>query len=205
MLPFMDSSLPTRSRILEGAARAIARVGIRPVTVRDIVAAAGVSRRTFYQYFGDKEDVVLVLYEQHHATLVQDVSEAVRAASTDAERLRAPVDAYLEFQQRGGKLLGLLQAEAVNPESRLFAEREHVMDELVNLTRRAVAANRGPALDPLLYRTLFLGLEDAVLHLRRGGPLAPDDRARMARNFHAIFAAVLSSAAADPQRFPGPQ
>lgn len=193
--------MPTRAKILEGAAKVIARSGIRSATVQDMVKGAGVSRRTFYQYFRDKDDVVLSLYQLNTANLAMEIEAAVRAADSNAERLRAPVDAYLDFQQRGGRLLGVLQSEAMDPESRLWPHRKQVMESLVLLTRRAVASASGPLLDPLVYWTLFLGLEDAVLHLRRGGPLAPDDRARMARVFHPMFASVMASAVANPERF----
>jgi AcrR family transcriptional regulator len=166
-----------------------------------MVKGAGVSRRTFYQYFRDKDDVILSLYQLNTANLAKEIEAAVRGAGSPAARLRAPVDAYLDFQQRGGRLLGVLQSEAMDPESRLWPHREQVMASLVMLTRRAVASASGPTLDPLVYWTLFLGLENAVLHLRHGGPLAPDDRARMAQVFHPMFAAIMASAMAAPERF----
>ena len=71
----------TRARLIDGAGKAVARQGFRAVTVEDIVRAAGVSRRTFYQYFGDKDDVLSHLYDG----VVTDLLDSVRAAVQSTE------------------------------------------------------------------------------------------------------------------------
>ncbi|WP_433356600.1 TetR family transcriptional regulator [Micromonospora saelicesensis] len=60
-----DSSLAERKRQLvadelrDAALMLLATKGFDVVTVDDIVAAAGMSRRTFFRYFASKEDVVV--------------------------------------------------------------------------------------------------------------------------------------------------
>ena len=48
-----------RGRMLAAMADAVASKGYAATTVADVVAGAGVSRKTFYEHFRDKEDVVL--------------------------------------------------------------------------------------------------------------------------------------------------
>jgi AcrR family transcriptional regulator len=66
-----------QQRLLEAAARCIAREGIAATTVAAIAAEAGVSRQTVYRYFAGRDEVVL---------------RAIRAA---AEGHRAKVDRHI--------------------------------------------------------------------------------------------------------------
>jgi AcrR family transcriptional regulator len=65
-----------RERIIHSLAHVCAQRGYRAVSVEDIIAHAGVSRRTFYDLFSDKQQCFLVAYE-----LVMD---RVYAAAEDA-------------------------------------------------------------------------------------------------------------------------
>jgi AcrR family transcriptional regulator len=53
-----------RARMLDAMARAVATKGYARVSVADVVQLAGVSRRTFYEQFRDKEDCFLVAYDR---------------------------------------------------------------------------------------------------------------------------------------------
>jgi AcrR family transcriptional regulator len=76
-----------RSEIAVAALRLFAERGFGGVTVDEIVAAAGVSRRTFFRYFETKEDALLADYPELNIRLTEtldssgpdDPIEAVRA------------------------------------------------------------------------------------------------------------------------------
>lgn len=71
-----------RERIFASLAHVCAEKGYRAVTVQDIITDAGVSRRTFYDLFNDKQQCFLLAYE-----LVMDrVFAAVEAAYWEGER-----------------------------------------------------------------------------------------------------------------------
>ncbi|HEV2369990.1 MAG TPA: TetR/AcrR family transcriptional regulator [Acidimicrobiales bacterium] len=53
----------TRDRILEGALRAVGRVGFRHLTMADVAESAALSRGTVYRYFPSKDDLLAVLME----------------------------------------------------------------------------------------------------------------------------------------------
>jgi AcrR family transcriptional regulator len=84
-----------RERMLEAMAAGVADKGYGATTVGDVVAGAGVSRKTFYEHFRDKEDCFLAAFDAG----VDDLLAAIVAAEPDAPgwraALRARVRAYL--------------------------------------------------------------------------------------------------------------
>ncbi|HEX4807178.1 MAG TPA: TetR/AcrR family transcriptional regulator [Conexibacter sp.] len=52
-----------RDRLLDGMAYTVARRGYAATPVAEVLKAAGVSRRTFYEQFADKEDCFLAAYD----------------------------------------------------------------------------------------------------------------------------------------------
>lgn len=75
-----------RQRLLSAVAQAVERDGYGATSVAKIIAAAGVSRATFYESFADKDDCLLASYE----ALAQRLSERVLSAAQAAERATAP-------------------------------------------------------------------------------------------------------------------
>jgi AcrR family transcriptional regulator len=74
-------------------------VTVRPygdVTVADVVAQAGVSRRTFYEHFPSKLDCLLAAYEAGTELVIRAIAAAVSGREGWRERLRAGIGAYLE-------------------------------------------------------------------------------------------------------------
>jgi AcrR family transcriptional regulator len=66
--------------------------------VGDVVSVAGVSRRTFYEQFKDKEDCFLAAYATGTEVLIRDMVEASLALGPDAdwrEVLKVAIDSYV--------------------------------------------------------------------------------------------------------------
>lgn len=70
-----------RERILDATMRVVADKGYAAMRVEDVIVASGVSRRTFYDHFSNKEDVFLAAYD---AVAVQ-LTAAVQAAFGTAD------------------------------------------------------------------------------------------------------------------------
>ncbi len=68
-----------RERIFDSLAMVCAAKGYPAVTVEDITAHAAVSRRTFYDLFGDKEECFLAAYDLFVERLMREVSVAYAA------------------------------------------------------------------------------------------------------------------------------
>jgi AcrR family transcriptional regulator len=85
-----------RERLAAGAIAAIAEHGFREAGVTQISAAAGVSRRTFYDYFSDKEACYFDTYGVFEEHLIQIVSEAGEESRAWTAKVRARVTALVE-------------------------------------------------------------------------------------------------------------
>ena len=87
-----------RPRMLDAISRAVAEKGYARVTVGDVVSMAGVSRRTFYEQFKDKEDCFLAAYASGTDALIQDMVDASVGVDADADWrdvLRVAIDTYV--------------------------------------------------------------------------------------------------------------
>jgi AcrR family transcriptional regulator len=87
-----------RGRILQAMVEAVAQRGYQETRVADVVEGAGVARKTFYDYFNDKEDCFLAAYDRVSARQFEAASSAFRENPDGpwAERIRAGMATLLE-------------------------------------------------------------------------------------------------------------
>jgi AcrR family transcriptional regulator len=87
-----------RGRIAAGMIAVVVEVGYAQATVSQVITAAGVSRRTFYNYYSNKADAFFDVYRQVTDFLCEVTEEAGRTergwAARVRERLAALLDTY---------------------------------------------------------------------------------------------------------------
>src|SRR5680860_147978 len=71
-----------RGRLLQGLLEAVAATGYEEARVTDIIARAGVSRKTFYEHFTDKEECFLAAYDLEQSHLMNAASRAFTGVGT---------------------------------------------------------------------------------------------------------------------------
>lgn len=86
-----------RRRMFDATAAVAREKGFLTMTVEDIAAGAGVSRRTFYENFRDKTDCFLATYDDSAQTLLATVNDAASQAGDWEERVRLALEATLRF------------------------------------------------------------------------------------------------------------
>ncbi|MGL4176607.1 MAG: TetR/AcrR family transcriptional regulator [Dermatophilaceae bacterium] len=113
----------TRERLVQAALELFGERGYARTTVDDIAARAGVSARTFFRHFPDKEEVLFAEDDR----LLPVVTGAItgRKEPVGAEPLMVDV-------------LGGL-ADVMEPERDLLRHRQHIIDADVALTGRELA------------------------------------------------------------------
>jgi AcrR family transcriptional regulator len=79
-----------RQRILDAILDVVGEHGYAAVTVAHVTTAAGISRTTFYEQFGSKQDAFLRAYDEFGARFLADIAEV--DTTTPAEVLSAAAE-----------------------------------------------------------------------------------------------------------------
>jgi AcrR family transcriptional regulator len=156
-----------RNMIMFGATRVFASRGYRATSVEDLLEAGQVSRRTFYRFFKNKDDVALAMYKLGTASLVEDCRRAIAQETDLLSQLERCIDIHLRNARDMGRLVFVLGGEAQSLESPLYPRRMEVHDLLVELLDKAQPATA--RLDPLLLRALVMGMEAITRRLLEDG------------------------------------
>lgn len=114
-------------RILAAVARAAAELGYAEMSVEAIIARAGVSRRTFYEHFKNKEDAFLAAYDAVTSQQAARIRRAYQGQPTVRDRLRAGLRAYLQFIAAEPDLARMCIVEVLAAGPRAAARRSHAM------------------------------------------------------------------------------
>jgi AcrR family transcriptional regulator/DNA-binding MarR family transcriptional regulator len=130
-----------RARMIAAMVQVAAERGVGQVTVAHVVARSGVSRRTFYELFDDREACFLAAFDEAVARAAVSVVPAFGGAGGWRERVRAALGALLEFLDDEPDLGAFCVVDALGAGPLALARRARVVDVLVD----AVDEGRGEA------------------------------------------------------------
>jgi AcrR family transcriptional regulator len=153
-----------RERIMAATGQAAAELGYPEMSVEAIIERAGVSRRTFYEHFKNKEDAFVAAYDAVVHRQARHIRREYLNEPTVLNRLRAGIGAYLQFIADEPDLarMCIVEVLAAGPRAmekrsqamRMFAEIiEDNIHELIPGCRRA----------PLHAETIVGGIHEVVL------------------------------------------
>ena len=153
-----------RSRLLAGMVEAIAEVGYADLTLADIVRRARVSRRTFYEHFGSKEDCLLALYGAQTARVAAEIEGAIRDVPPGEARIGVGTAVYLAALQSQPGLVRTLLVEILHVGPRGLAMRRQGMRRFADLLLREMdAAGARTARSPAIAMALVGGINELIL------------------------------------------
>ena len=155
-----------RTRLLEAVGRAVAERGYAAATIDDVVRRAGVSKKTFYEHFADKEDCFLAAYEAASEELLARVREAHAGDGDWLERTRAGIVAYLRWLAADPALARVYLVEVAAAGPRALERREALRDRYAELIRE-----RRPSDLPFeILHAVVAAVDDVVVrHIREHG------------------------------------
>jgi AcrR family transcriptional regulator len=154
-----------RDRILAGVADACSAKGYGEMSVEDIIAAAGVSRRTFYEHFKNKEHAFLAAYDAVVVQLFGRVNGAVESAEALPGKVRAGLSAFLGFlaSEPAFARMCIVDVLAAGPEA--VARRDGAMrgfSQLILQNVRAVVGDDAPPAMEVISETVVGGIYEVV-------------------------------------------
>ena len=177
-----------RSRILGAAVAVVSAYGYPKMTVSRVTGRAGVSRRTFYDLFEDRDDCFLAVFDD----AVRRASEVVVGAYTDGgrswrERLRAGLGALLGFFDEQPAVCSLLVVDALKAGPVVQKRRGEMLKQLaITLQEEGVLAGQGRELPPLTGEGV-IGAVLGVVHTR----LSSGQHGRMSDLLNPLMAMIV--------------
>jgi AcrR family transcriptional regulator len=159
-----------RSRMLRAAVAVVHERGYGDMTVARITGRAGVSRRTFYDMFEDREDCFLAAFDDAAAHARELMLEACRAERGWRDQTRAALLALLELLDVETGMQSLLIADALKAGPRVQRHRAEILTELAAALHSAATRSRtGRELPPLTSEGVT-GAVLGIVHTRVLGP-----------------------------------
>lgn len=83
----MESPL-RREQIADAALKIVVEQGVGAVTVRRVAEAVGISAAALYRHYKNKADILVVVLEEHHEILVNDIRQSRAEAQSPLDALR---------------------------------------------------------------------------------------------------------------------
>jgi AcrR family transcriptional regulator len=170
----------TRRQILETAEELFLELGYTDTSFADIAAEIGVGRTTLYEYFGDKEEILVELVRDSLPPLVDSIVDGIPAGLDAGQRLGELVVRHLEFicdESNVGTLI-MRETPLLTPETqeRIREAHSRLESTLVAIVSEGVADGRFRPVDPELAGEL---VNSIVMSTARGLLRSSDPKGRL--------------------------
>jgi len=154
-----------RARILSAMFDVACERGAANVTVAHVVERSGVSRRTFYEQFSDREDCFMAAFEQALSYASERVLSAYESHGTWRERIRAALSALLIFLEEEPVIGRLLIVESLSGGPKTLARRGKVIARITSAIDEGRSEAKAGSPQPLMAEGIVGGVL-TVIHSR---------------------------------------
>jgi AcrR family transcriptional regulator len=155
-----------RARMVGAMFDVAAKRGAGGVTVAHVVERSGVSRRTFYELFDDREDCLRVAFEQALAYATERVLPVYEAEKGWREKIRAGLIALLRFLDEEPAIGKLLIVESHAGGQATAKRRSEVLAALISAVEDGRADGKASVAPPSLTAEGVVGGALSVIHAR---------------------------------------
>ncbi len=140
--------------------------GVGNVTVAHVVARAGISRRTFYELFEDREDCFLAAFDHALQRAASVVVPAYESENAWREQIRAGLIALLGFLEDEPGLGKLLVVDALGGGPLALERRTNVLETLIGTVDQGRSETKPGREAPPLTGEGIVGAVFGVIHAR---------------------------------------
>jgi AcrR family transcriptional regulator len=176
-----------RERVLVAMADAVAEKGYNNASVADVIERAGISRRSFYEHFANKEEAFLAAYDAGVGGLLEAIAEAEDDAAVGAApdggllaRAHAGTEVYLQLLADNPAFARTFLIEVLGAGPEALARRAAVHErfaERMAATFDAIAAQVPdlPRPNAYVFRAAVGAIHELVIDclLKRGAEALP--------------------------------
>ena len=155
-----------RARIIAALVEVAGERGVGRAMVAHIVARSGVSRRTFYELFVDRQDCFLAAFDQAVGQAAQRVVPAFTAPGPWRERIRGALGALLEYLDEEPGMGALCVVDALGGGPVALERRARVVGVLVDAVHEGRREAQASACPTRLTAEGIVGAVLGVLHAR---------------------------------------
>ena len=181
-----------RRRLLTATSELIYERGVQAVTIALISDRAGVSRKTFYGIFEDREGCLLAVFEDAVELAAKVVADAAGGRERWRERVRAGLAASLMFLDEEPVAARLLIVEALGGGERTLNARARVLAQIIAIVGEGRTQPKAVRDIPPLTAEGVVGAVFSVIHARMLNRTAPvGDAQRMVELTGALSAMIV--------------
>ena len=111
------SAADRREAIVDSALEVFSERGFSDASLDDVAAHGGISKALIYEHFASKRELQIALLDSFVHELIARVVGAIGGADTNEARLRAGIEAFLEFAEERPAALRLLTRNISDPDA----------------------------------------------------------------------------------------
>jgi AcrR family transcriptional regulator len=153
-----------RERILAAVAQVASTRGYGAMSVQDVVREAGVSRRTFYEQFKNKDHAFLAAYDEASGRLMTTIRTGIDAEQTFEDKISAGFRAFLELLAASPAFAKMCIVEVLAAGPEAIARRAKTMEdftEIFEVAAQETLVKENPP-SPLIAETIVGGVYETV-------------------------------------------
>jgi AcrR family transcriptional regulator len=159
-------SVLQRARVLDATVGLVCEFGARQLTVRRVTVRAGVSSKTFYDLFADRDECLLAAFDHAVEQLATVARPAYMVEGEWVAQVRETLDALLVFLDEEPLLRRFVFVEALACGPRVLERRARVLEELAGVIDTARADTKAGRELPPFTAEGVVGAVWGVIHAR---------------------------------------
>ena len=180
----------TRRDILEAGAGLFRAQGYSETSLGEIASHVGIGRTTLYEYFADKEGILVSLVQQELPGLMANLVADLPDDRSCRDRLGVLIERGLEFVSDDSKLGSMLMRELPNisKEAQREVRQAHfgLADAVIRVCREGIDSGEFREMDPMVVGQLVYGLMMSASSGLMRSPEAKDERGKVSNTMLGI-------------------